>query len=277
MRASLFATLLVCCLTASALCEVNQQAIDDVAAGKIKEARASWWGFDETDSTASLQAAIDSRVPKLIVDNVGKPWIVDPIRLVSDQEIVFEQGTEVVAKRGSFKGTNDCLFTCRLQKNVTLRGEGAVLRMWRSDYDGAEYQRAEWRHVLSILSSENVKVYGLTLSESGGDGIYLGSGGTLESYLPSTAYDLLAGNADDAVTGIETVADVVAGRGVLLDVGRAFGDEHGELPDGFAITEEHLESTIATPDPASAGSHSMPPIQSIRSPSASTRSTLQWW
>ena len=49
----------------------------------------------------------------------------------------------------------------------------------------------------------------------------------------------------DAVTGIETVSDVIAGRGVLLDVGRAYGDEHGELPDGFAITIEHLEGTIA--------------------------------
>ena len=48
----------------------------------------------------------------------------------------------------------------------------------------------------------------------------------------------------DGVTGIETVADVIAGRGVLLDVGRAFGPG-GELPDGFAITTEHLEATIA--------------------------------
>ena len=40
----------------------------------------------------------------------------------------------------------------------------------------------------------------------------------------------------DHVTGIETVAGVIAGRGVLLD----FGD----LPDGFAITEEHLLATI---------------------------------
>lgn len=55
----------------------------------------------------------------------------------------------------------------------------------------------------------------------------------------------------DAVTGIETVADVIAGRGVLLDVGRAFGDEHGELPDGFAITEEHLEATIERQGPSS--------------------------
>lgn len=55
----------------------------------------------------------------------------------------------------------------------------------------------------------------------------------------------------DRVTGIETVADLVAGRGVLLDVGRAVG-EHGELPDGFAITEEHLEATIAAQGPTTA-------------------------
>jgi kynurenine formamidase len=47
----------------------------------------------------------------------------------------------------------------------------------------------------------------------------------------------------DAVTGIETVADVIAGRAVLLDVGRAIGAD-GELPDGFAITEDHLTATI---------------------------------
>src|SRR3954464_15959454 len=41
----------------------------------------------------------------------------------------------------------------------------------------------------------------------------------------------------DSVTGIETVADRIAGRGVLLDVGRAVGTD-GELPDGFAITAE---------------------------------------
>jgi kynurenine formamidase len=56
----------------------------------------------------------------------------------------------------------------------------------------------------------------------------------------------------DGVTGIETVADVIAGRGVLLDVGRAYGDEHGELPDGFAITVDHLEATIARQGPSSA-------------------------
>lgn len=51
-------------------------------------------------------------------------------------------------------------------------------------------------------------------------------------------------SAGDGVTGIETVANGIVGRGVLLDVGRQFG-EGGELPDGFAITTEHLMATVA--------------------------------
>lgn len=150
--------------------------VADVAAGRLVEARASWWGFDPADATAALQAAIDSKVPRLVVDNVGKPWIVTPLRLVSNQEIVFEEGVEVLAKEGEFKGTNDCLLKADSCENIVLRGDKAALRMRRADYDRPElYKRAEWRHCLAIRSCTNVKVYGLTLAESGGDGIYLGT------------------------------------------------------------------------------------------------------
>jgi len=50
-------------------------------------------------------------------------------------------------------------------------------------------------------------------------------------------------SAGDQVTGIQTASGRINGRGVLLDVGRAIGED-GELPDGFAITAEHLEATI---------------------------------
>lgn len=53
----------------------------------------------------------------------------------------------------------------------------------------------------------------------------------------------------DLVTGIEHLASPVVSRGVLLDVGRTIGD--GELPEGFAITEEHLAATIAAQGPTS--------------------------
>ncbi|MFG2968297.1 cyclase family protein [Streptomyces sp. NPDC048288] len=50
--------------------------------------------------------------------------------------------------------------------------------------------------------------------------------------------------AGDSATGIDRMRGAFTGRGVLLDVGRVAGDARGELPDGFAITEEHLRDTI---------------------------------
>ena len=59
----------------------------------------------------------------------------------------------------------------------------------------------------------------------------------------------------DLVTGIETAAAKIVTRGVLLDVGRALGPElgrnDGELPDGFAITPEHLQRTMELQGPSS--------------------------
>ena len=54
----------------------------------------------------------------------------------------------------------------------------------------------------------------------------------------------------DLVTGIEHLASPLVSRGVLLDVGRGVGG--GELPDGFAITEDHLMATIAAHGPPAA-------------------------
>jgi kynurenine formamidase len=47
----------------------------------------------------------------------------------------------------------------------------------------------------------------------------------------------------DTATGIERLAAPVVGRGVLLDVGRALGDDT-ELPDGCPITRADLDETI---------------------------------
>ncbi len=47
----------------------------------------------------------------------------------------------------------------------------------------------------------------------------------------------------DHATGIEHLAAPVVGRGVLLDVGRALGED-AELPDGWPITSADLDETI---------------------------------
>ncbi|MFV2066094.1 MAG: right-handed parallel beta-helix repeat-containing protein [Pirellulales bacterium] len=172
------ATSLVLCASVCSLAAFGAGQPDQVARverGELKEAKASWWGFDPHDSTSALQAAINSHAPRLIVDDLGEPWITRPLFAVSNQEIVFEEGVVVEAKRGAFHGGNDSLLTIREKTNVTLSGRGAILRMHREDYDDPkQYKKAEWRMVLNILSSKNVRVEGLTLALSGGDGIYLG-------------------------------------------------------------------------------------------------------
>ncbi|MFW5866657.1 MAG: right-handed parallel beta-helix repeat-containing protein [Armatimonadota bacterium] len=157
--------------------QVNQEMIDRCLAGDVDEARASWWGFDAEDSTAALQAAINSGAKSVLVEDMGSPWIVTPIQLASDQEVIFEEGVEILAKRGEFKGRNDSLFTARDVENVILRGNGATFRMWQEDYDNPElYEKAEWRHCLQLRGATNVEVHDLILRDSGGDGIYLGIG-----------------------------------------------------------------------------------------------------
>lgn len=152
-------------------------AAAEATAGKRDDARAAWWGFDPVESTRALQSAIDSGARRVVVEDMGAPWVVDQIRLRGNQEVVFEPGVVVQAKRGAFKGGSDSLFRADSVKDLTLRGPGATLRMWRDDYDDpARYEKAEWRHVLDLRSCADVRVLGLTLAESGGDGIYLGVG-----------------------------------------------------------------------------------------------------
>jgi len=152
----------------------QQEKIDAVLAGNLKEARASWWGFDAGDSTKILQAALDSKVPKLIVDAMPSPWITNSLFVHDNQEIVFEKNCVLQAKRGGFRGTNDSLLNVIIKKNVKISGEGAVLRMWIKDYQSSDYVKAEWRHGISIISSENVTITGVTVTDTGGDGIYIG-------------------------------------------------------------------------------------------------------
>lgn len=151
------------------------ELVREVVEGKRVEANASWWGFDPVDSTKCLQAAIKSGAKKLRIENLGAPWIVNKLQLASDQEIVFDKGVVIQALRGAFKGSGDALFSASGKKNIALTGYGAILRMWKQDYDDkAQYTHAEWRHVLNFHSCAGVKIKGLTLCDSGGDGIYLG-------------------------------------------------------------------------------------------------------
>ena len=143
-----------------------------VAAGPVK---VSSFGFDKEDSTRFLQAALDSDASEIVVDKMPSPWVTAPLKGSSNKRIVFEDGVELVAKKGAFLGGGDHLMDFINCSNVTLTGR-ATLRMHKADYQKPPYPKSEHRHALNFYGCRNVTIEGLTIAESGGDGIYLGQG-----------------------------------------------------------------------------------------------------
>lgn len=150
--------------------QASPKAVREVEAGSRTVANAAWWGFEPENSTAALQSAINSGARKVIVPNMGAEWVIDPVFLASDQELFLEKGVVIAARPGGFPGLGDSLLTADKRRNITIRGYGATLRMQKP-----EYTQGEWRMCINLGSCANVRVLGLTLRDSGGDGIYLGN------------------------------------------------------------------------------------------------------
>jgi hypothetical protein len=126
------------------------------------------------------------------VPNLGTDWIVRPLHLVSDQELFLEPGVVITAQRGAYRSGGDSVLNADNVTNLVIRGYGATVRMQKEDYIVGkvlkdlgwnrwygQYEKAEWRMALAIRGCVNVQVEGLTLRDSGGDGVYVAGGGKL--------------------------------------------------------------------------------------------------
>jgi hypothetical protein len=131
---------------------------------------ASKYGFNATDATLALKTAIAQRKDTVIVPNMGSDWIVTPIFCtVPNQTIIFEKGVVVTAKKG---GAFGCLFSIEKVANVSLIGYGATFKMQKADYMAADPTGLnQWRHCIGIEAATGIKILGLYLKDSGGDGV----------------------------------------------------------------------------------------------------------
>ena len=174
--------------------------------GIINYAFASWWLPDEAESsdkhndtlkpsdnllihikannllfkndTYALQSALSSGAEFITITEKGSPWITDPLFLESGSTIFFDSGVVIEADRRGYLSKGDKLFSASGKENIHLYGYGAVLRMNRPDYTYPPYEEGQWRHMFSFMSCRNITVKGLTLEDSGGDGVYIGSSGS---------------------------------------------------------------------------------------------------
>ena len=140
--------------------------------------RVSDFGYDAEDSTRFLQSAIDSGAKKVVIDS--RRWVTLPLRGRSNQEIFFEDGAVVEAKKGAYLDKDDCVFVFPGCSNVVIGGKGTI-RMHHDDYLKPPYAKAEWRHAINFCGTAHARAWGLRILESGGDGIYVGGLGKINA------------------------------------------------------------------------------------------------
>ena len=97
--------------------------------------------------------------------------------LHSDQQLLLRSGVVLEAKRGSFTGLEAGLITAAGVTNVSVvaEGSGAEFRMHKMDYVNSTlgYAPSPDRMGITLSNVSRVELRGLTVSSSGGDGIYM--------------------------------------------------------------------------------------------------------
>ncbi|MGL4596115.1 MAG: right-handed parallel beta-helix repeat-containing protein [Bacteroidia bacterium] len=131
---------------------------------------ASSFGWNANDATTAFQAAVQSGADTVIVDLQAGDWMVlsNNFYDIDSLVLIFQPGVRLVAIPGGFPNVGDCLLRFIRCTDITVIGYGATFQMQKP-----EYTSGEWRHTLSINNCSRVRIYGLTLRDSGGDGILI--------------------------------------------------------------------------------------------------------
>ena len=145
--------------TVARLSELKRKKAAETNASTVK---ASSFGWNTEDSTAALQAAIDSGARKVIVDWRDEgDWVVSSVVLrKSNQEIAIADGVTI---RGKADSTADALLTIpQGVTNVFLHGIVTA---------AVAVEEGNCKPAIQILGGENVTVRDLTIVSDGCDGI----------------------------------------------------------------------------------------------------------
>ena len=126
-------------------------------------------GLSDSARTTSLQAFLNRSEDTLVLPPRPGGYVTGPLHIRrSGLTLLMMPGTELRAAAGAFPTSKDCLLKIKSTKNVAVIGYGARLVMRKQ-----EYTSGEWRHAISIRGAHHVRIEGLTIDSSGGDGIYV--------------------------------------------------------------------------------------------------------
>ena len=152
-------------------------AISGLAAEK--SVNASRFGYDRADATKCLQAAFDSDADTVVIDQVGSEWLAGRLRINRDRlTIVLAEGVTLRALPGAFPKRTDSFIYVSGRKSIAFLGrKGSLLTMNKEEYRqmDAGFQGGH-RHAFGLNNNDGITFRGMTITSSGGDGIYVGHG-----------------------------------------------------------------------------------------------------
>lgn len=195
--------------------------------------KVSTYGFNNDDNKRAFYKAIRTN-DTIIIDRQATEWLVSPLTLrnLNDKTIIFEKDVVFKAKPGAYASTSDCLLKFVGCENISIVGNGASLIMNKE-----EYINGEWRMGLSFMGCRNVTVSDLTISGSGGDGIYIdGYKDTL--YSENMVFDsIISTNNKRQSMSIISAKDVWVKHSV-------FTETKGTLPEAGLDIEPDKETDV---------------------------------
>lgn len=126
-------------------------------------------GFDVNDSTSFLELALTaSTADTIVIDNVGNDWITGPLAVErSNFTLIIEPGVVIRALPGAYD-TFDSLLSIFDKEEIKIVGYDAKIVMNKQEY--IDLNDGEFRHGVRMGSARNVRIEGLTVEDTGGDG-----------------------------------------------------------------------------------------------------------
>ncbi|TAG50896.1 MAG: right-handed parallel beta-helix repeat-containing protein [Cytophagales bacterium] len=195
--------------------------------------------FNPTDVTNEIRNAINSSVDTVIIQNVGQPWIVQPLTFFNKDAItiIFEPGVILQAKSGAFTQTYATLFKLKDCTNFKIYGYGATFKMLKT-----EYTTGEWRHAVDLSDCTNITIAGLMVNDSGGDGLLITgyAGGTNNQNFCENIYVVNCVFDNNRRQG----CSIISAKNVLIE-NCTFSNTKGTLPEaGLDIEPDFPEQFV---------------------------------
>ena len=201
-----------------------------------------------TDCRPEFQAALDRAPIGVIIPARETPY---PIREPglwprSNTVLTLESGASLLAARGAFvhsppgmfSGDGTSMVVIKDVTNVSILGHNATIRMRKDDYNSLPAYAphpSSGRMGIIMRNCSDIRVAGLTVSHTGGDGIYIGRN---HEAAPWCCTDAPPGKCSNETTACHGVASNVH----ISDVRSLYNSRQGmSIVAGINITVERSE------------------------------------